>query len=85
MPKKQNDNKTHEMDFETALAELQKIVTRMENDQQSLDASIADYEKGTALASICQRHLDNAQLKVDKLVKTKNGHRFEALQDNHDA
>lgn len=68
------------MNFETALAELQKIVTRMENEQQSLDTSIADYEKGTELAALCQKQLDEAQLKVEILVKTKDGHRFEPLE-----
>jgi exodeoxyribonuclease VII small subunit len=80
MAKKQNTGKSDDMSFETALAELQIIVARMENEQQSLDASIADYEKGTELAALCQKQLDEAQLKVEKLVKTKDGHRFEPLQ-----
>lgn len=84
MPKKTIPQKTKDMNFETALSALQKVVARMENEQQSLDASIADYEKGTELAALCQQQLDNAQLKVEKLVKTKDGHRFEAFTSEDD-
>ncbi len=72
------------MDFESALEALQAVVARMESKQQNLDTSIADYEKGTALAALCQKHLDQAQLKVEKLVKTKDGHSFEPLSDIDD-
>ena len=56
----------------------------MENEQQSLDAAIADYEKGTQLATLCQHHLDTAQLKVEQLVKSKDGFRFNALDGSDD-
>ena len=79
MAQKQSKENLKDMDFESALNALQAVVTRMENEQQSLDISIADYEKGSALAKICQKHLDEAQLKVEKLVKTKAGYRFDAL------
>ena len=85
MPKKQNKPK-QPLDFEAALQELQAVVSRMENEQQSLDASIQDYEKGTELAATCQRYLDTAQLKVEQLVKTRDGRHFETLetQDNNE-
>ncbi len=79
MPKKPNTSK-QPLDFEAALQELQSVVSRMENEQQSLDASITDYEKGTELAALCQQYLDSAQLKVEQLVKTRDGRHFEALE-----
>jgi exodeoxyribonuclease VII small subunit len=84
MPKKQNTPQSDKPDFETALKQLQEVVSRMENEQQSLDASIADYEKGTQLAAYCQQQLDAAQLKVEQLVKTKDGFRFETLDTTND-
>lgn len=84
MAKKPTNTALDKMDFETALKSLQEVVSRMENEQQSLDISIADYEKGTVLAALCQRHLDQAQLKVEQLVKTKDGARFEALAPKAD-
>lgn len=84
MPKKQITSPKEALDFETALQQLQEVVTRMENEQQSLDAAIADYEKGTQLATLCQHHLDTAQLKVEQLVKSKDGFRFNALDGSDD-
>lgn len=84
MPKKQTTSPKDALDFETALQQLQEVVTRMENEQQSLDAAIADYEKGTQLATLCQHHLDTAQLKVEQLVKSKDGFRFKALDGSDD-
>ncbi len=55
----------------------------MENEHQSLEAAIADYEQGTRLATQCQQLLDNAQLKVEQLVKTSEGLKFKQL-DNAD-
>ena len=79
MPKKQNTPKKP-LDFEAALQALQAVVSRMENEQQSLDASIADYQQGTELASLCQQYLDSAQLKVEQLVKTSGERHFETLE-----
>ena len=84
MPKKPNKPK-QPLDFEAALQELQAVVSRMENEQQSLDASIQDYEKGTELAATCQHYLDTAQLKVEQLVKTRDGRHFEALETQNDS
>ena len=84
MPEKQHAPDIDSLDFETALKQLQEVVSRMENEQQSLDASISDYEKGTQLATLCQQQLDAAQLKVEQLVKTKDGHRFEPLNSAAD-
>jgi len=82
MSNKQKTAQSRPLDFEAALAELQQVVSRMENEQQSLDASIADYEKGSELAALCQTHLDAAQLKVEKLVKTRDGRHFETLESS---
>jgi len=84
MPEKNNTPDNEPPDFETALKQLQELVSRMENEQQSLDAAISDYEKGTQLANLCQQQLDAAQLKVEQLVKSKDGFRFEALDTSGD-
>ena len=85
MPKKPKPSINESPDFETALKQLQDIVSRMENEQQSLEASIADYEQGTQLAGQCQQLLDNAQLKVEQLVKTQQGLKFRNLENESDA
>lgn len=83
MSKKQNTPQSDSLDFETALKRLQEVVSRMENEQQNLDTAIADYEKGTQLAALCQQQLDAAQLKVEQLVNRKDGVQFEALDTSN--
>ena len=53
-----------DMKFETALAELEDIVSRMEEGQLELDASIAAYKRGMALMKHCQAHLNEADAQI---------------------
>lgn len=54
-------------DFETALAQLENLVAKMESGTLPLDESLAVYEKGVELARICQRRLDHAEQQVKVL------------------
>ncbi|MEE9447539.1 MAG: exodeoxyribonuclease VII small subunit [Arenicellales bacterium] len=88
MPKKTKTTPDNsQLSFETALSELQKVVSRMEDEQQNLDDSIADYEHGMQLVTMCQQQLDAAQLKVEQLVKTrgdqKGDQNFEPLETDN--
>jgi len=66
MPAKKSVN------FEKALAELEKLVEEMEQGNLSLEESLKRFEKGIALTSDCQEALQKAELKVQELVE-KNG------------
>ena len=59
-------------DFEKSLKELETIVVRMEEGDQSLEASLKDFERGMGLAQICRSSLDTAEQKVETLIE-KNG------------
>lgn len=59
--------------FEESLKELEQIVRRMESGGQDLDRSIADYERGMALKALCEKRLNEAKLKVEKIVKGADG------------
>lgn len=50
--------------FEAALAELEAIVTRMEEGQMPLEESLAAYKRGTELLQYCQARLKDAQQQV---------------------
>lgn len=50
--------------FETALAELEKIVEAMEEGQMPLEQSLAAYKRGAELLKICQTQLQDAQQQV---------------------
>ena len=60
-----------EMSFETAMAELEQVVTQLERGDVALDASIALYERGAVLKVHCEAKLKSAEEKVAAI--TLNG------------
>ena len=56
------------MNFEDALAELEQIVRRLEGGQVKLDEAITSYERGAQLKRHCERKLNEAQQRVDRIV-----------------
>jgi|GEM_PF-1237919 len=54
-------------DFETALAELESLAGRMNDGDLGLDESIALYQRGVALAQVCQRRLEAVEQQVQVL------------------
>ncbi|WP_397400311.1 exodeoxyribonuclease VII small subunit [Phenylobacterium sp.] len=57
-----------EMTFETALAELEQIVARLESGQAPLEDSIRMYERGALLKAHCEARLATARLRVEKII-----------------
>jgi exodeoxyribonuclease VII small subunit len=57
----------HGTTFESALAELENIVTRMEGGQLSLEHSLSAYKRGAELLKFCQAQLADAQQQVKVL------------------
>ena len=72
-------------DFEKLLGELDKIVQRMEAGDQSLDQAMKDFERGMALSEQCQKSLDTAQQRVDKLVKKHGRYQLESMDDEDES
>jgi exodeoxyribonuclease VII small subunit len=60
-------------DFEQALAQLEKLVARMEGGEQSLDTALADFERGIALVRACRDGLEHAEQRVQILLGDKAG------------
>ena len=56
-----------ELTFEKALAELEKIVARMEEGELSLEQALATHKRGLELARFCQKQLEAAQQQVKVL------------------
>jgi exodeoxyribonuclease VII small subunit len=50
--------------FESALTELEKIVSSMEAGQMPLEQSLAAYKRGAELLKFCQAALQDAQQQV---------------------
>ena len=62
-----------EMSFETAMTELEQVVTQLERGDVALDASIALYERGAALKAHCEAKLKSAEEKVAAITLNGDG------------
>ncbi|WP_421853151.1 exodeoxyribonuclease VII small subunit [Oricola sp.] len=62
-----------EMNFETALKNLEDIVDKLERGDVPLDESIAIYERGEALRNRCDALLKAAEAKIEKIKLTRDG------------
>jgi exodeoxyribonuclease VII small subunit len=58
-----------EHDFEQALAELEKLVQKLEGGELPLDEALKTFERGIELTRHCQAALKTAQQKVEILLK----------------
>lgn len=56
----------NELSYEQARAELAAVVERLEAGGATLEEALALWERGEALADICQRRLDAARARLDK-------------------
>lgn len=54
-----------ELSYEEARAELAEVVQRLEAGGITLEESLALWERGEALAAICQAWLDGARARLD--------------------
>ena len=61
------------MSFETALKELEQIVTRLERGDVDLEQSIEIYERGEALRAHCDQLLKRAEAKVERITLGAQG------------
>jgi exodeoxyribonuclease VII small subunit len=62
-----------DMSFEQALAELESIVGKLESGQAPLEESIELYGRGAALKAHCEKKLEAARLRVEKIVVGTGG------------
>ena len=60
------------IDFETTLSELETLVGKLEEGDQSLDESLAGFKRGVELTRQCQSVLDNAQQTVEQLINPED-------------
>lgn len=55
-------------DFESAIAELESLVQRMESGELSLEDSLREFERGVQLTRLCQDQLKAAEHRVKLLA-----------------
>lgn len=59
--------------FENSLKELEKIVRRLEEGDSSLEDSLKLFEDGVRLSRECQERLNQAERRIEVLLKDENG------------
>ena len=68
MSKTTNPTSDDRLTFEQAMAELDELVSRMEDGELSLDDSLKAFERGVMLTRKCQEALSQAELRVKTLT-----------------
>ncbi|MBN2467579.1 MAG: exodeoxyribonuclease VII small subunit [Deltaproteobacteria bacterium] len=66
-----NEPKQHT--FEEAMKRLEEIVTRLEGEEISLEESLDLFEEGVKLSRFCRTKLDEAEKRVNFLLKNSAG------------
>lgn len=69
MGKTSEKENSGELDFESAIADLESLVEKLESGELALADSLEHFERGVALSRQCQELLELAQLKVTQLTQ----------------
>jgi exodeoxyribonuclease VII small subunit len=62
-----------DLKFEDCLARLEQVVAALEAGNLPLEESLKVFEEGIALARHCARYLDDAERRIEMLVKDESG------------
>ncbi|MEI7702179.1 MAG: exodeoxyribonuclease VII small subunit [Planctomycetia bacterium] len=65
----ENDEVVVEPSLELAMGELSQIVQKLESGQESLDESLARFERGMTLLRVCHRRLDEASQRIEIVTR----------------
>ena len=59
--------------FEESLKKLESIVDKLEKGDLSLEESLKLFEEGVGLSATCKKELEEAEVKVQMLIKQRDG------------
>jgi len=65
--------KKNKESFEASLRALEEVVERLENGDLTLEESLACFEAGVKSAARCRQLLQDVELKVELLLKDRDG------------
>lgn len=63
----------NELNFEKAFIRLEEILEKLNSGKLSLDDSLKLYEEADKLIAICSKKLNDAERKVEMLIKQRSG------------
>ncbi len=70
---KANSKKNAEMTFENAMTDLEAVVAKLEAGELTLQESLLTFESGMELAAFCEQALQDANGKIEKIIKDAAG------------
>ena len=73
--------KTTQVPFEKSLQELEQLVEHLEKGDIPLEDSLECFERGIQLTRACQKALQEAEQKVEILLKNQGNERLEPFSD----
>ncbi len=65
-------------DFESNLKQLEEIVSKLEGGELTLEQALALFEEGIKVSRFCNAKLEEAERKVEMLIKNADGTMTEA-------
>lgn len=69
-----------EKKFEEAMLKLEEIVRKLEGGDLTLEESIKVFEEGIRLSGLCSRKLDEAERRIEVLLKGEQGLAVKAFE-----
>ncbi len=72
-PASKKPESTKKPDFERSLSRLEEVVRKLESPQLSLDEAMKLFEEGVTLSRECQKQLEEAEGRVEILLKKADG------------
>ena len=73
----QEEQGTEDIVFEDALRELEGITAKLESGNVKLDEAVSLYERACYLQNLCKKRLQDAQMKVEHILKKEEQRRGE--------
>ncbi len=70
---KERRSKDKELNFETALSEIDEIVEKLESGELTLDDSLRYFQRGMDLVKFCSERLDAAESRLKILIEGSDG------------
>lgn len=66
--------------FETGLAELEKVVKELEAGDLPLERSLELFEKGMTLSNTCRKQLQDAETRIELLIRKDGKYQTESFR-----
>jgi len=75
---------SEELSYEAALARLESLLDAMEEGEVPLAALVEKFSEGNALLKICEERLQEAELKIEKLMVREGRPEFQTVDPSAD-